>query len=192
MADPREFPSFHKVIQEEESVEGLEDFLRRVPRVALQRLTDCGRRPFSGLYLDENFTPSPGSEVLREGEIKSRMGYRGFTFYWGMNSSRITTRLLNPAEIKSSLMAVERAGLPALLDIAFGSDSMDFSPKFYKGEMVESTGSDVIVAASVKGRAGGKFRFFWESYWYGVMKPLVALVQGYMAREQAMRRREST
>lgn len=182
-SDSRELEKFDVSLINEPSLSGMDDLVGRLPRFAARRLTDCGNNRIEGFGFDDKIADTGLDRFgVKPGELNVRMSYRGAYFYWGRSKggTSILTRVSSSHGSECLIMSDGGKALDYLLahfQMRYMRDRSK-NPKFAVGEVYGREGDAVISVRPSKpdDKVRGNFAPWWDSYWFSVMKPALALI----------------
>ncbi len=173
-------------------LKGFDDFYSKVPLLVLLRMTNCNNQALKDFLVFHNGKSQPIKEAITNGldEIK----YHGFCFHWGQikrrDSRGIITTMENLGSAEPYLIEFERSQLGALL-LNSHNGYPEIEKKFTAGKMeVNERGISIdILLKNRNDRVIGNIKNYWYSYWYGAMKPLLAIIREYEIQKESKRLR---
>jgi hypothetical protein len=152
-------------------LEGLDSFVRSIPELTVNRLTDCGVNVPLVFFYEENT-----KNGILPGELHSVVGYRGFEFYWAGHDNKIITRMRYPQETLPKVIAQDRDMLDSLLSEFYAKYAEE--RKFTLARGADSKGHSIAVETSlIEGdRAEGSVGLYWKNYYGTIMKPFISMI----------------
>jgi len=162
-------PAFDSFLERQRFLNGLDDFVIRLPALFSNRVTHAGTIELSG------FREEP-AQAKKPEEVDRCIFYLGYRAYFAGDGRSVVTRI---EESSGEVSAEKRGELARLLadPLSLEINRRVVFDKFSSGELIGEDGLVISCCLSGESPVWGSIRPYWESYWSKIARPVVYWVR---------------